>query len=416
MIENTGWKLFEFPDGVARSLWRDEAVRVSVAVFLVLRLVTGIAALIMVADVPAGKPPLLWFDPVTRMGNPSGETFEASLPVNSPLASLVAPWNRYDTAWYDKVAIQGYRPDNGIVFPPLYPLLIRLLAPFCGGSYVLAALIISNIACLLSFILLYKLIQREFHDSSLATRTLIALAAFPTAFYLVAGYTEPIFLALTLGAFLAAFDKKWWLAGILAFFASLTRLQGVVLCLPLAWIAYVQFRERGPRAILERVPAVLGAALGTASYTGYIALSKLGSFENAYNIGWKLTSRPPWESIMTYFDRLRGGITQYYENSNALILLVMVILAIVVTIKFQPAYSLYVWSSLFVILLRYHYGILLEGAQFESVFRYSLLLFPCFIAAAKLFQRWWMLVPYGLVMLVWQAFLLHNFLHWIWVA
>jgi len=68
--------------------------------------------------------------------------------------------------------------DNSIVFPPLYPALIRLLAPFVADNYVLASLIISNLACLIAFILLFKLIPREFGEDMLATRTLILLAAF----------------------------------------------------------------------------------------------------------------------------------------------------------------------------------------------------------------------------------------------
>src|SRR6202022_1648115 len=111
---------------------------------------------------------------------------------------VVAPWHRYDTAWYIKIAIQGYRADGAIVFPPLYPILIHLVAPLSGGNYVLAAIVISNLACIVAFILLYKLVLREFrNDRGLALRTLICLAVFPTAFYLVAGYTETIYLALT---------------------------------------------------------------------------------------------------------------------------------------------------------------------------------------------------------------------------
>jgi hypothetical protein len=419
MIRETQWRWFDFPGEMFSWLWRDDAIRTSVSIFLVLRIVTGVLALIQFAIAPVGKPSLLWFDPVTRVGNASGETYEMSLPPNSPLAGIVAPWRVYDTAWYIKIAIQGYRHDNGIVFPPLYPIMIALVVPFLGGNYVLAALLVSNLFCLMAFFLLYKLIQREFGDNKLATRTLILLAAFPTAFYLMAGYTEPIFLALTLGAFLAAFDQRWWLAGGLAFLASLARLQGIALCLPLAWIAYIQCRPQrwtDWRTMLARVPTAVGAALGTLSYVGYITLNNLGSFEAAYNDGWKLTTRWPWESIRTYFDRLSLGIVPEHENNNALILLIMILLAVMVTVKMRPVYALYAWSTLFVIMLRYHYGMLLEGAQFESAFRYVLLLFPCFIAAAMLIRRYWQLALYGLVTIQWQVYLLYNFTHWHWVA
>ena len=398
------------------AIWQDDAVRVSLLVFLVLRLVTGALALYMVRDSTLERPSMLRFDPLTRRGNASGEIYYPSLPMNAPLASIVAPWRLYDTVWYMKVAMQGYRHDNSIVFPPLYPVLVRYLAPLLGYNYVLASLIISNISCLIYFFLLYKLIQREFGDNALATRTLVIIAAFPTAYYLMAGYTEPLFLALTLGAILAAFDKKWLLAGGLAFFASLTRLQGIVLCLPLAWIAYVQYRESGWQAIMERVPAVAGAALGTACYYGYIMLNNLGSFEAAYNNGWKLTTRMPWAAIQTYLQRLFSGQAQGYENDNAFMVLLMIGLAVIVTLRMSPVFSIYTWSTLFGLLMRYHYGQGLEGAQFESIIRYVLMLFPCFIALAMLLKRWWLLLPYSVIAIQWQVFLLDNFMHWRWVA
>src|SRR5262249_15962599 len=148
----------------------------------------------------------------------SGEIYYQALPQNAPLASIVAPWRVYDTVWYIKIAIQGYRHDNSIVFPPLYPALIRAVTPFVGQNYVLPSLLVSYLGLFNAFFLLFKMIRREFDEDALATRTLVILAAFPTAFFLMAGYTETLFLALTLGAFLAAFDKKWWLAGMLAFF------------------------------------------------------------------------------------------------------------------------------------------------------------------------------------------------------
>jgi hypothetical protein len=63
------------------------------------------------------------------------------------------------------------------------------------------------------------------------------------------------------------------------------------------------------------------------------------------------------------------------------------------------------------ILVRYH-----QGAQFESMIRYALLLFPCFIAAGMVLRRWWLLLPYVLGSAQWSWFLLSNFTHWRWVA
>ena len=94
----------------------------------------------------------------------------------------------------------------------------------------------------------------------------------------------------------------------------------------------------------------------------------------------------------------------------------MAALGVLVLLRFQRTYALYVWSTLAVILVRYHFGEGLEGAQFESAIRYVLLLFPCFAAGALILQRpqaFWLTVA---VMALMQVYLLNDFVHWVWVA
>jgi Gpi18-like mannosyltransferase len=388
-----------------QAAWRDEAVRFSILVFGVLRLVTGIVVLIMVHNVAA--PPPVWL-----AWNPSGQTYADALPLDAPLATVVEPWRRWDTAWYIKIAIQGYHQgDTAIVFPPLYPVLIALVALFCAGNYVLASLLVSNAACLIAFILLFRLVVTVFGSVPLARRTLVCLAIFPTAFYLVAGYSESLFLALTLGAFLAALNRQWLFAGILAGLAALARLQGAILLIPLGWIAYVQLRESGLPALVARLPALVGAPAGAIAYIDYVAINKLGYLETAYTQEWQLSTRLPWEVVQSYLDRRASGIIPDFENDNAFALAVLAVLGLVVLIRFRPAFSLYVWTNLVVVLLRYH-----EGPQLESLFRYALLFFPCFIAAAMILRRWWLIVPVAVFTIYWQCVLLDRFVHWIWVA
>ncbi len=400
----------------ALEILRSQALRVAFGVFLVLRILTLAAGLLLTRDLSAARPDLLHFNWLTLEGNPSGLTYYASLPADSPFAQIVEPWRRYDTAWYILIAMQGYFPDTRIVFPPLYPVLIRVVEQVCGGNFVLAALIVSNVFCISAFYLFYRLAAREWGDPS-ATRALILLAAFPTGFFLVAGYTESLFLTFTLGAFLAALDRRWWLAGGLSFLASLTRLQGLVLCLPLAWIAYRQYRDVGWRALLSRLPVLVGAPLGTLAFVAFITYNQLGSMEQAYADGWKLASHLPWDSVVTYLQRLFAGETVAHEHLNALALLLMALLGGVVWRRFSRAYAIYVGSTLVVILVRYHFGAGLAGAQFESAIRYVLLLFPCFSAAAALLNShrrvFWLIV--GVLGLL-QIILLNDFVHWVWVA
>lgn len=150
---------------------------------------------------------------------------------------LLGPWQRFDTQHYLRIARQGYADEADSVFPPLYPWLVHGVSLFGGGSptaRMAAALLISNLATLGLFIVLHQFVTAEFGSES-ATRTLIYLALFPTGFFLFSAYTESLFILLAVASFWAGRNGRFWLAGSLGFLASLTRLTGWVLVIPLLY-------------------------------------------------------------------------------------------------------------------------------------------------------------------------------------
>ncbi|MBI3538294.1 MAG: glycosyltransferase family 39 protein, partial [Chloroflexi bacterium] len=147
--------------------------------------------------------------------------------------SLLAPWQRFDANWYLKIAQRGYSADDGsTVYFPLYPLLIRI---FGGG--LLAAIVISNLALIGVFYLVYQL-GKDLMGEKFAARALAYLAIFPTAFFLFAPYTESLFLFFALASIHAAAKEKFPRASIFAALAALTRLQGALLIFPLAYLVW----------------------------------------------------------------------------------------------------------------------------------------------------------------------------------
>ncbi|MBN1641972.1 MAG: hypothetical protein JXA09_12120, partial [Anaerolineae bacterium] len=78
---------------------------------------------------------------------------------------LLGVWQRWDTLWYMAIARDGYHAgDTRIFAPPLYPWLMRAGGWLLGGSdaaYLVAGLIVSNLACIGLFIYLYRLIGQE---------------------------------------------------------------------------------------------------------------------------------------------------------------------------------------------------------------------------------------------------------------
>jgi hypothetical protein len=154
-------------------------------------------------------------------GHPSGDVFRY----------LTAPWLHWDTSWYLGIAQYGYTAYGATAFMPLYPLLVHLLGVALGGQYLAAALLISTGAAFGALLYLYRLAEKLSLTPHAAPWTLLAAALLPVSFFLMAGYTESLFLWAALGALLAFLEGRWRRMALFAVVATLTRHQGLLLSL-----------------------------------------------------------------------------------------------------------------------------------------------------------------------------------------
>lgn len=188
------------------------------------------------------------------------------------LDALVAPGCRWDSTWYLKIAEAGYTSADPArsAFFPLYPALIAIVSAPLGGSLLVAGLLISW-GCALAFLTLLHRTVAAARDAETAT-TVVRVAAFvPPAVFLSAVYTEALFLALSLGALIAARRDRWFWAGTLAAFAASCRSIGVLLVLPLV-VEYLWGRRaaasttsRTPGSAAERAVASDPSEVGSAA-------------------------------------------------------------------------------------------------------------------------------------------------------
>jgi hypothetical protein len=197
----------------------------------------------------------------------------AYLPWAEPAGDPLEPpgslnyWAHWDGAWYSEIAAGGYggRAPTSTAFFPLYPMLMRFGITL-GGGPALWGVLISLSATPIALFFLYR-IAEKLYGSRAARAATLALAFFPTAFFLNAVYTEALFLALSAGAVWAAHVRRnLLLAGVLGALAAATRNLGVILLLPLfsEWLRYR--REFGLHGLagLALVPA------GLLGYAGFL--------------------------------------------------------------------------------------------------------------------------------------------------
>jgi hypothetical protein len=199
---------------------------------------------------------------------PGQPTSVPGWPAAMPTWGWDALWTateRQDALWFLRIATEGYRIDDGsAAFFPLYPLAVRLVALLPGIGALAAALIVSNAALFGSLVVLHALTRLELGDAH-ARRTLFLVALFPTACFLLAPYTESLFLLCSLLAFWFARRDRWGWAAIAGAGAAMTRSVGLILILAL-WVEALRQWRRDGRSPLPRLAAAAAVAAGPLLY------------------------------------------------------------------------------------------------------------------------------------------------------
>lgn len=282
-----------------------------------------------------------------------------------------ASWAQWDGGHFINIARFGYFAPQEYAFFPLLPGLIRITSIFTNGNFVLAALLITNIAFLGFLYVFYKLVQKKF-TKKIAINSIFTLISFPTAFFGVAVYSESVFLLLASLTLLCLENKKLYLAILTCALASATRFVGVFLVIPIIWACINPYLGR-KRSLDLKVFFLPFSISGLLLYSTYLFLK----FKDPF---YFLTVESVWQRsftnpILTIYSYLATNIFQKPINDYLdVISTIGFLIALVFGVKKIPkAWWLY---SLLVILTP------ASSATLTSMPRYVFSAFPVFILIA----------------------------------
>ncbi|GAA4118450.1 glycosyltransferase family 39 protein [Knoellia locipacati] len=294
-------------------------------------------------------------------------------------------FSAWDSYHFVRIATLGYLPPGldccDQAFFPGYPMLMAALAPLTGGSVTGAGVLTSLVAGAIAAALLWQLVRDDARGGPVAARrAVLMLALAPCGFFLVAVYTEALFLALALGAWLLASRRHWWWAGALAALATGVRVNGLFLAAGLAVMYALQWHHDGrPRPRWD----VLALGLPALSIGGYVLHlhSLTGSWDawrEAEHRGWDRSTATPWTGIATAWQSLLDSPNAWLAASRAAdIVAVLLGVAVCLLLARQRRWPELTYLSLTV-------GVVLCSTLWVSAPRYALTWFPAYLAVGTI--------------------------------
>ncbi len=336
----------------------------------------------------------------------------------SPVIDEGPPLARFDAGWYRSIAERGYYWDaaagvGNVAFFPLYPLLMKLVS-LSGLNFYWAGLLVSHVFFFVSVGLFYRLEVTRAGPSGAGSRVL-ALLTFPWAFFLLAPYSESLFLALVLAVWLLALRRQWALVALLGLAAGLTRIFALALVpalLVLAWPSESPSPGRPRRPQPLALLAALTPAGGVAGFFAWLGLrfSDPFVFLHAQQRGWG--RRPGLSGIQRSLEEIPGKILERgpLHLGPLLDLLVVLLLLATVVSSFRSrklSDSCYTGSGI---------ALIAASGSLASSGRYALVLFPVFEALPTALRRpvvWRCLLLASALL---QSYLIVRFVNDLWVA
>jgi Gpi18-like mannosyltransferase len=294
---------------------------------------------------------------------------------------ILSIWAKWDSVYYHDFIANGYKDSP---FFPGFIWISQIVKYFIGGYHLLSAAIVANVFALGSCIMLYKIARLEGNDN-FAQRAVFYMLIFPSSFFLVAHYTESLFLFLILTSFYFALNSKWVKSGIFGFMSCFTRTTGILIFPALlAEIVLEKWGKFRKNIHWKNIIAICLIPLGMLLFVAYnhFAFNEpIGFMKSQPAFGRTFTPnllKPVYEQSIVNFRPSKFFSEDMTNAVNYFFSWLIFLIFVVLLFKYsRPSYA--VLGFLFFIIPA-------SSGTLISMNRFLLVLFPIYLLVAKLIK------------------------------
>ncbi len=281
------------------------------------------------------------------------------------LKDCLLSWDFWDVGVFVDIAHGGYahRPpnqDNLSAFFPLWPLFMHILGGIFSNSFIFlffTGFILTNVCFYFGLVLLYYLAHTQF-GPTVARDTLFFLAMGPYALFFFIGYSESLFLLVSLAMFFFLYRGRcldWWLAGLCGFLAALTRPTGIVLIIPFLVMLVQRFWPYRTslhthwRSLFNAALPLLLIPFGLFLYMLYlyIIMGDPLAFSHWEAVTWGRHLTFPWMGIINDLNYLFMLTQNFTYNLMDLLFTLIPLIALLIGWKYLPLhYNLFALATM----------------------------------------------------------------------
>jgi len=242
--------------------------------------------------------------------------------VTHPGTNWLSLWDRWDAGVYKTIAQSGYNFINIKLdfwaflshFPPLYPLTMALtmviMSRLVSISLANTGILVSLVSIIIASVLLYKLVYLEFKNKKIAWFSVIFLNLYPTSFFTISVHSESLFLLLTIWSFYSLKKEHYFLAGLAAAGAILTRFVGVIF-LPVYALYFLYTYKKSGFNLKTFCPFLLSIA----GLIVYLVINKF-YFGNYFYFFTEKLSFNTTKHLILPFKETYFALLAIFKNSN----------------------------------------------------------------------------------------------------